>query len=170
MKTIKTILLVTVLFGNSLFSQMIENDLETGHIIDLAGPRLGMTYLTKNFLSNMDKDIDVGSVVSQFGYQFEKRFFTTNSGATALTEVILLVGGIEHDLVVPSVTAMIGMRTSNGFEVAAGPNITPSGSSVVVGLGLTYQSGGINFPVNLATSLSKRGTRISLLMGFNLRS
>ena len=42
---------------------------------------------------------DLGPVISQFGWQFEKRFMSSDTGATAVTEWVLLFGGVDQGVV-----------------------------------------------------------------------
>ena len=44
-----------------------------------------------------------------------------------------------------------------------------SGTSVVIAVGVTVQSGEINFPINLSLATSKSGPRFALIFGFNMR-
>ena len=139
--------------------------------IELEGPRLGVSFLSDRLFDYIqkDRDIDIKSVISQFGWQFEKRFFALESGTTALTEWILLVGGVDQGLFIPSVSWIIGLRSGNGFELGVGPNLSISGSSLVYAAGITIQSEEINFPVNFAIAPSEHGTRYTILVGFNVR-
>ncbi len=159
---------------NIMFSQNNSSNYESSIAkpINLSGPRLGFTLLSTSFIAEMNDrtGIELEPIVSQFGWQFEKRFFSTNSGATLVTEWILLVGGVEQELFLPSLSWLIGYRTKNGFEFGAGPNLAISGSSLVLAAGITVQSEELNIPINLAVAISKSGARVSLLCGFNLRN
>ena len=139
--------------------------------ISLAGPRIGVTLLSDKFVNKIDDEYDLklDPVTIQFGWQFEKRFFTTKSGLTAMSEWVVLVAGFEQEKFLPSLSWLIGMRSSGGFEIGAGPNLALSGSSLVVAAGINLSSEEINFPINLAYSTSQSGGRYSLLFGFNLR-
>ena len=82
----------------------------------------------------------------------------------------------------PSLTSVIGARTANGFEVGVGPSLSLSGVGMVFAIGKNFQSGSLNMPVNLVFMPGKdiegtyqgevytysSGTRISLMVGFNL--
>jgi hypothetical protein len=157
----------------------------------LSGPRFGATFLSNNIVRKLaeDDDIDVASVVSQFGWQFEKQFHTTDTGPTLVTEWVLLVGGTEQGVFLPSLSWLIGMRTLNGVEFGVGPNLTPVGSALVIAAGRTFHAGGLNLPVNLAIVPSRvtrqsfggppnfpliethgTGLRVSVLFGFSRRS
>ena len=139
--------------------------------VKLSGPRFGVTSLSDGIVEKLrdDSDIDVGSLVTQFGWQFEKRFASSDKGLTAVTEWVLLLGGLEQGVVLPSLTWLVGLRARNGAEFGVGPNFTPVGAALVVAAGITFRSGSLNFPVNLAVVPSKSGVRVSMLAGFNTR-
>jgi len=165
-------LTICFLFGitMSLFSQETQSNI-VYESLELSGPRLGVTYLSDSFTKTIkdEADIKLEPFMAQFGWQFEKRFFSISSGATAVSEWIVLIGGFEQEKFLPSISWLIGMRSAEGFEIGAGPNLSASGTSVVIAGGVTLQSGEINFPINLAVATSKSGPRVSLLFGFNIR-
>jgi len=137
---------------------------------DLSGPRFGLTLLSDGVVQKLEeRDIKVGPHISQFGWQFEKLFYTRDSGVTMVTEWVGLVGGLEHSVVLPSLSWMVGVRTRDGAEFGIGPNITPAGTALVLATGMTFRTGALNIPVNIAVVPSKVGTRVSLLSGFSLR-
>src|SRR6185295_5966871 len=93
-----------------------------------SGPRFGFTYLGQNIVDTLAKHhIDVGTVVSQFGWQFEKEFYSVDGGPMALNEWAVLVGGLEKGAFLPSVSWLVGVRGQNGYELGIGPNATPLG-------------------------------------------
>ncbi len=138
--------------------------------VSLGGPRFGVTYLSDGIVRYLaENEIDVSGVVTQFGWQFEKQFFSNGSGVTAVNEWVILVGGLEQDVVLPSISWIVGLRAKEGAEFGVGPNVTPMGTAVVFAAGLTFRAGALNLPVNFAVVPSKAGTRVSLLGGFNFR-
>jgi hypothetical protein len=139
--------------------------------VNLSGPRFGMTSLSQGVVDALaERNFHVRPIISQFGWQFEKRFYTKSGGLTAVNEWIVLLGGLEQDVALPSVSWIVGFRTSEGAEFGVGPNITPAGSALVFAAGVTFRSGALNLPVNFAVVPGKSGTRISVLAGFNFRS
>ena len=139
--------------------------------VDLEGPRLGFSFLSSRFVDSMKEEHnkELNPLITQFGWQIEKRFFTMSDGATGISEWVLLVGGFEQGLFVPSVSWLMGMRSGTGLEFGMGPNLSASGSSIVLAMGVTLRSEEINFPLNIAVAASDKGPRYSLLFGFNLR-
>ena len=137
---------------------------------NLSGPRFGLTLLSDGVVKKLiERDINVGAHISQFGWQFEKQFFTKDSKVTMVTEWVALVGGLEQSVVLPSLSWMVGARTRDGAEFGIGPNITPAGTALVLATGMTFRTGALNIPVNVAVVPSKSGTRVTLLSGFSLR-
>jgi hypothetical protein len=135
----------------------------------LSGPRVGVTFLSEGTREKLRNDagIEVGPAMTQFGWQFEKRFYTTSDGPTAVTEWVLLVGGLDQGVALPSISWLVGMRTRSGAEFGVGPNMTPGGAVLAFAAGLTFRAGALNLPVNVALVPSKLGTRVSVLAGFN---
>ena len=129
-----------------------------------------LTLLSDGVVKKLkERELTVGPHISQFGWQFEKQFYTKDSGVTMVTEWVALVGGLEQSVVLPSLSWMVGARTREGAEFGIGPNITPAGTALVLAAGMTFRGGPVNIPVNLAVVPSKSGTRVTLLSGFSLR-
>jgi len=140
-------------------------------VIALSGPRVGFTVLSQGSVDTLKKDnqITVAPLISQFGWQFEKQFYSTQSGPTAVTECVVLLGGLDQGVAIPSLNWLVGLRTKEGTEFGIGPNITPAGVALAIAAGVTIRAGVINVPVTLAAVPSKYGTRVSVLTGFTLR-
>ena len=138
--------------------------------LGLSGPRFGVTFLTAEMRQKLtDRQISVGPVISQFGWQFEKQFLGSPGGLTAVSEWVVLVGGLESGAFLPSLSWLVGMRTPGGTEFGIGPNLSAAGSALVIAIGMTRRSGALNIPVNLAIVPSKEGVRIGVLTGFTMR-
>ena len=139
--------------------------------VNLSGPRFGFTSLSQGIVDKLatEHDIVIRSGISQFGWQFEKQFYTKDSGVTMVTEWVALIGGLEQSVALPSLSWMVGVRTRDGAEFGLGPNITPAGTGLVLATGMTFRTGALNVPVNVAVVPSKSGARVSVLTGFSLR-
>ena len=138
--------------------------------VNLSGPRFGLTALSTGVVDELHKrSIDVGSNISQFGWQFERQFYSRGSGVAAVNEWVVLLGGLDQGVALPSLSWMVGLRTRDGAEFGIGPNITPAGVALAVAGGVTFRAGTLNVPMNVAVVPSKVGTRISVLTGFNMR-
>jgi len=138
--------------------------------LSLAGPRFGLTMLSDGIVQKLaTENINVGSTVSQFGWQFEKQFYTKDNGVTALNEWVGLIGGLDQGVAIPSLSWLVGLRTKEGAEFGVGPNVTPAGAALVVAAGVTFRAGVLNVPMNFAVVPTKAGTRVTVLTGFTLR-
>ena len=139
-------------------------------VVGLSGPRFGITALSEGVVEKLrERSIDVRSNITQFGWQFEKQFYSRESGPAVVNEWVLLLGGLEQGYTLPSLSWMVGVRSRNGAEFGLGPNITPAGVALALAGGVTLRSGGLNVPVTFAIVPSKVGTRVSMLTGFSLR-
>ena len=144
-------------------------------IQQLAGPRVGMTMISAGSLASiLRKDVPLfsddireewtgstgkyGAVTSQYGWQWESRF-ADGYDVTGLVEWVVLVGGMEKGLFLPSVSSLVGARTSSGFEFAVGPNLSLSGIGMVFGAGFNFKAGDLNLPVNIAFTPSVKKTQ-----------
>ena len=146
-----------------------ENELQNA--IKLAGPRIGFTILSGKLVDRLEENFstEINPFITQFGWQFETRLFTTTSGISGLAEFVPLIGGLEQGKFLPSLSALVGLRGAKGMEFGVGPNVSLAGAGLVFALGTNIQSEGVNFPVNVALAPSKDGLRFSVLVGFNSR-
>ena len=164
------VLCFLVLAGMASAQNVIDPPPGFTKTVNLSGPRFGMTALSTGVVDELKKrDIEVGSNISQFGWQFEKQFYTRNSGVAAVNEWVVLLGGLDQGVALPSLSWMVGLRTREGAEFGIGPNITPAGVALALAGGVTFRAGNLNVPMNVAVVPSKAGTRISILTGFNMR-
>jgi hypothetical protein len=158
----------TVLLAAPAVSQTIP--VPPSYPVNLSGPRLGVTTLSNGVVDKLkEESIDVRPMITQFGWQFEKRFYGGNDGLSAITEFVVLAGGLEQNVILPSFNWLVGVRTREGFEFGAGPNVTPVGTAMVYAVGATIPSGALNFPVNVAIAPTRAGMRVSLLAGITMR-
>jgi hypothetical protein len=83
--------------------------------VRLSGPRFGVTLLTPAMQESLeDKGIEVGAVITQFGWQFERQFLGQKDGLAAVNEWIVLVGGLDQGTFLPSVSWIVGLRGRRG--------------------------------------------------------
>ncbi|MBM3770871.1 MAG: hypothetical protein FJW27_06215 [Acidimicrobiia bacterium] len=138
--------------------------------ISLDGPRFGFTMLSEGVRAKLlQKNLAVEPMISQFGWQFERQFFTKDSGVTAMTEWVALIGGLDQGTPIPSLNWLVGLRTREGAEFGIGPNVTPAGLGLTLAAGVTFKTGALNVPMNFAVVPSRSGTRVSILTGFTMR-
>ena len=171
----------------------------------LAGPRLGFTFISAGPIADVlhkGFDFDGGSdgrygstgpaFTTLYGWQWESRFADGGGDIVGIVEWIVLVGGMEQGMFLPSVSSIIGARTGNGLEFGVGPNLSLSGIGMVFGVGHNFKSGSLNLPVNLVFMPGRKlsgnintynedtgveynedydynsGARISIMIGFNM--
>ena len=150
----------------------------------LGGPRTGITVLSAGAVDRINEAFnecytfscesdgptvsESFPVVTQFGWQFETRMFQSSGGLTGLTEWVVLVGGADRGLFLPSLTFLAGVRAPGGFEVGVGPNLSLAGAAYAVTVGMNNEVGEVNVPLNLAVVLGQDGPRASILVGFTV--
>jgi len=157
---------------------------EYGAGLKLSGPRIGMVYL----MGEVPERLQKGGipVLTQIGWQFENYFFRDESGWTGISEYVLMVAGMERELLLPSASWLVGIRSPTGIEFGIGPTLSMasmaqgisndefnagnvSGLGAVVAAGMTFRAGRVNFPVNVAVVKSGESHRFVLSCGFNLQ-
>jgi hypothetical protein len=162
--------LVFVVFAAPLYAQSGTQAPPPVRTLNLSGPRVGMTFLSDGVVRKLHEDnIDVSQNISQFGWQFERQFYSKQSGVTALNEWVFLVGGLDQSVAIPSLSWLVGLRTMEGAEFGVGPNVTPAGVALAVAAGVTFRAGVLNVPMNFAVVPTKVGTRVTVLTGFTMR-
>jgi hypothetical protein len=138
--------------------------------IELAGPRVGVTWLEPGVQRKLaDRDIDVSPMISQFGWQFERHFLGVNEPISPIMEFVVLVGGLDQGVFLPSLTWLVGLRGRNGAEIGVGPNLTPAGTALAIAAGVTIRQRTLNIPLHFALVPSASGMRVSALTGFTMR-
>ena len=168
MKTFKCISVAILM--SSTATMNAQESIPVVPSVNLNGPRVGITYVGPGKAADVLRNtFDAQPLLSQFGWQFETRFFTLPTGTAGLVEAVLLVAGLEQGLFLPSGSMLIGIRNARGLEFGFGPNISVTGAALAIAAGFNYSTGGINFPVNVAVVSSDKGIRTSLLVGFNAR-
>lgn len=116
-----------------------------------------------------ERNVDIAPVISQVGWSWEQRFVASQTAPMPVTQAVLLVGGAEQGVFLPSLTFLIGLRGLGGTEAGFGPNVSLSGVSMAVALGSSTTIGELNVPFDVAFVFGKPGLRASLLTGFNIR-
>ncbi len=127
------------------------------------GPRVGLTVAGDGALSSALEAEGKRNYFTQFGWQFEKRVFTLKNGLSGMFEFVPMIGGLDMGKFIPSASAFIGLRTKEGFEFGAGPNLaifhgknlegrnsTSANFGIIIAAGFSLKAGNVYFPVNLA--------------------
>jgi hypothetical protein len=134
-----------------------------------AGPRFGVAVLTRGSETARQENKPFSPVTSLFGWQIEHPFDIGPEMPTLVTELVVLVGGLEQNVFLPSATWLIGMRQTNGLEFGVGPTVTATGTQIAFAGGITQKFGNVNVPLNLAIAPSRVGVALSITAGFNVR-
>jgi hypothetical protein len=170
MPIIRTAVYTTALVLSLSTSALCQIAPPPARSISLAGPRFGITALSPGVVDALaTEQVYLRPMVSQFGWQVERQFFATGSGLAVLNEWVGLLGGLDQGYAIPSVTWLVGIRSSEGLEFGLGPNVTPAGVALALAAGVTVRAGVVNVPLNVAIVPSYAGTRVSVLAGFTLR-
>jgi len=140
---------------------------------NLGGPRLGITYVPgDNELFNELKNKEMDRMLSQFGWHFEYQVIPDGGGPQFVVQFVPLVAGVEYGKLVPSATLAMGVRFSGGIEFGLGPNLLVTGgdkavrTSLIMGIGKSFNYGGVSIPLNLVFAKSPEGNRISFILGY----
>lgn len=141
---------------------IVEND-------DRSGPRVGAAYLVGGSVTAERAGRPVSPLITLFGWQIEHQFDAGPGLPTPMTELLLLAGGMEQGVVLPSASWLLGLRRRNGWEFGAGPTLTGAGVQLAIAGGVTQSIGSLNVPVNLAVAPGRRGASISITTGFNVK-
>jgi hypothetical protein len=124
------------------------------------GPRIGVTMLSAGTAATYLEEKGKRPLLTQFGWQFEGRLFTVEN-ISGIVELVPMVGGFEQGLFIPSLSALIGIRSGENIpvEFALGPNFSVSADNngnrkgfagIVIACGTSLRRGNVYFPINLA--------------------
>src|SRR6476469_5289767 len=109
--------LVCVLFVSPLYAQSGTQAPPPAHTLSLSGAAVGITFLSEGLVKDSNESsLDVGQNITQFGWQFERQFYSKRSGVTALNEWVFLLGGLDQSVAIPSLSWLVGLRTTEGAE------------------------------------------------------
>ena len=149
------------------------------------GPRVGGTYIFTDWGDYdtavqavfPDDDRQYNPLVTQFGLNLEQRIRLGGTRSHFAFQEILLVGGIDQNMVLPSLSTLIGFRSHAGLELGLGPNFSIAlkdaqatlAMSVVFAAGWTFSFDDVHVPVNIAIvpTPSDGKPRLTVLTGFN---
>ncbi|MFZ5434088.1 MAG: hypothetical protein ACOZB3_09980 [Calditrichota bacterium] len=139
---------------------------------NLGGPRLGMTVITgENALTRHLDEKHIGHQISQFGWHFEYQIIPEGGGPQFVVQLTPMVGGVEYGKIIPGATLAMGIRFPSGYEFGLGPNVTAgtgeaAPTALVVGVGKSFNYGGVSVPLNLVYATNPDGNRVSVIIGY----
>jgi len=150
------------------------------------GLRIGATYIaveawdaynTTMQTTFPDSDRTYFPIITQFGLNIEQRILLGTTRSHFVFQEVLLVVGIDQNMLLPSVSTLIGFRSRAGLEIGMGPNFAMSlkdgdavlAMSVVFAAGWTFSFSDMNVSVNIAIVPTPRdgNLRLTILSGFN---
>ncbi|MEN8007925.1 MAG: hypothetical protein ABFS42_12980 [Candidatus Krumholzibacteriota bacterium] len=143
---------------------------------NMSGPRFGVTYVAGD--TELYRELanqDIGRVVSQFGWHFERQVIPEGDGPQFVIQFVPMVAAVEYGKFVPGATLAMGIRMPRGWEFGMGPNIvatrndedaTKARTSLILAFGKSLNYGGVSIPINLAMSTEPDGNRFSLIFGY----
>jgi len=147
------------------------------------GPRVGVSYVLADFQTFNDEVQDIFPdpsrryipIFTQFGLNLEQRIRLGNTQSHFAFQEVLLLGGLDQGIFLPSLTALVGFRSRAGLEFGLGPNLSLKrdagefgvGLAVAFSAGWTFSFSNVFVPVDLAFVPNPNGSRLSLLTGFN---
>lgn len=137
----------------------------------LSGPRFGFTTFTGE-TAEFRQANDLGTIMTQFGWQLETQIVSLESGNQALVEWVFLLGGVESSEYNLSVALLAGYRTESGLEFGVGPNLSynpdadKATSSMQFFAGTTLPFGEMYVPVNMGIGIADGEPRITALLGW----
>lgn len=143
---------------------------------NMSGPRFGVTYIAgEGELAKELERQDIGRVVSQFGWHFERQVIPEGGGPQFVIQFVPMIAAVEYGKFVPGGTLAMGIRMPRGWEFGMGPNIvatknelddTKARTSLILALGKSINYGGVSIPINVAMSTAPEGNRFSLIFGY----
>jgi hypothetical protein len=154
-------------------------------VYHVLGPRVGFTFAIAT-AADFDTMLqgyfpDAGRsyipFMSQFGVNLEQRVQLGFTDSHFVFQEVILVTGLDQNVVIDSVSGLIGFRSKSGLEFGLGPSINIMGSTynfelsvtVVYAIGWTIAFSGVYVPINLVVVPSPADglPRIGLITGFN---
>ncbi|MBT3275692.1 MAG: hypothetical protein HN368_21235 [Spirochaetales bacterium] len=177
---------VCALFG--FFLSVIPVMAQIDRLTTIIGPRVGATYIFADWtefnaqLQQVfpDPGRSYNPIITQFGINLEQRILLGSSKSHFVLQEILVLGGLDQNFILPSLSTLIGFRSYSGLEFGLGPNFSLGSSggklrlsmSVVYAIGWTFAFNGVFVPVNFAVIPTPKDThvRLSLMSGFNFET
>jgi len=180
MKTTSALMIALVmsaacLLSTAVVAQTTSEDEVTFSQRNLGGPRLGITLIPGNGeLKQELRDKQMGSTLSQFGWQFEYQVIPDGGGPSFVVQFVPLVAGVEYGALIPSASLALGVRMPSGVEFGLGPNMLIGGTNgistaLVVAIGKSFNYGGVSIPLDLVYATNPDGNRISIIFGYAIR-
>jgi hypothetical protein len=141
------------------------------------GPRVGFSYVTMD-ADEFTRDLQKVPMfnrdsyfpfTSQFGVSLEQRVLLGTTKSHFVFEEVLLLGGVDQSIAIPTAAILLGYRSEFGLELGLGPVWSLSGLSVVYSVGWTFVFSDVYIPINIAfvPDFTYGHHNFNLFTGFN---
>ena len=161
--------LLAALAAAPLAAQQLPDTIPVLQQRTIDGPRMGFTYISGTKAEQMLADHHLDPLMSLFGWHFEQVVRPQSGGPMFVIQELLLVAGVDQGTAIPSGSFLLGIRFPSGFEFGMGPNVTPLGPAMAVGIGKSLRYGGVTIPVNFAIVRSQDSFRTAFVVGYAIR-
>lgn len=143
----------------------------------ILGPRVGVNYINttpEEFSEEVGKTFEQGEyypVTSLFGLSLEQRILLGQTKSHFAFQEVIMVGGLEQSIALPSISILIAYRGATGFEFGAGATFSMSGVGVIAAVGWTFSFSGVYIPLDISVIIPNKNRPMSIAMttGFNFR-
>ena len=180
LKMIAILVLAAACVGQPALAQTDVSEEVLFNRRNLGGPRFGVTVIPgSGTLADELENQDMGRVISQFGWHFERQVIPQGGGPQFVVEFVPLLAGVEYGKFIPNLTLAMGVRTPGGIEFGMGPNVffsktlddqVEARSSLLMAVGKSINYGRVSIPVNIAYTTNPDGNRVSLVVGYAIGS
>ena len=134
------------------------------------GPRFGFLVATGPRAEERLAEHGLKNTMSVLGWHFEQIVSTQPRGPQFVTQQVLAVAGLDQSTAIPSGTLLFGIRFPGAMEFSVGPNISPLGVALTMGVGTSIRAApGVTIPISVALVQSKGALRTSFLVGYAIR-
>jgi hypothetical protein len=164
--------LVLALFATALAAPLAAQEPDSIPVMQertIDGPRMGFTYISGPKAEAKLAENHLDPLMSLFGWHFEQIVRPQTGGPAFVIQEVMLVAGVDQGTAIPSGSFLLGIRFPHGFEFGMGPNVTPLGTAMAVGIGKSLRYGGVTIPINFAVVRSQGALRTSILVGYAIR-
>jgi hypothetical protein len=185
-KGIRVSLAFLLFLAFAVLPALAQEQEKTKRLEIVYGPRVGVTWVVTSqedfdaaIQGVFPADREYFPIFTQFGFNLEQRIRLGNTQSHFAFQEVLILGGLDQNIILPSFSVMIGFRSRIGLEFGLGPNVALRRSSegpgvdlsVAYSLGWTFAFEDVFVPVDLAVipTPSDGNPRITLLTGFNFK-
>jgi hypothetical protein len=160
-----------------LVSSLVMAESVLDNVDMVFGPRVGFSYVfidADEYTSELHEvsifnDENYVPFMSQFGISIEQRIRLGTTKSHFAFQEVVVVGGIDQSIAIPSVVLLLGYRSEFGLEFGLGPKWSLSGFNVVYAAGWTFNYQDVYVPVDIVfiPDIANGHHSISLYTGFN---